>query len=69
MEKQALSIKVSPNFYSRLKSEIGRGRIGEFIEKVVSRELDQGQKEFQQKLIADYKAVAKNKKIQKELEV
>ena len=32
MEKQTLSIKISTDFYSRLKNEIGRGNISEFIE-------------------------------------
>jgi len=69
MEKQTLSIKISTDFYSRLKNEIGRGNISEFIEKVVSRELDQEQKELEKKLIADYQSVAKNKKLQKEAEI
>lgn len=69
MEKQTLSIKISTDFYSRLKNEIGRGNISEFIEKVVSRELDQGQKELEKKLIVDYQSVAKNKKLQQEAEI
>lgn len=47
MEKQVLSIKVSAGFYSRLKSNIGRGRISEFIEKVVDKELGEQEKQLE----------------------
>lgn len=75
--KQILSIRVSPSLYRRLKREIGEGKISEFVKKATIRELEerikgikiQKQKEFQQKLIADYKATARSQRIQKELEI
>jgi uncharacterized protein YcbK (DUF882 family) len=67
--KSCLTIHISPDFHNRLKHEIGRGKISEFVERVLKKELDREQKEFQQKLIAGYKSVAKNKKVQKDLEI
>jgi hypothetical protein len=43
--------------------------VSEAVEEKIQREEQQKEKELQQKLIAGYKSVAKNKKIQKELEV
>jgi hypothetical protein len=39
MEKQTLTIRVSARFCNRLRNGVGRGKMGEFIEKVVGREL------------------------------
>ena len=75
MERPVLSIRLSSSLYQRLKKEIGSGKINRFIESVVERELNEQakmiikQKEaFQQKLVAGYKKIAKNQKIQQEME-
>lgn len=39
MEKAVLSIRISYDFYNRLKSNIPRGQIGAFIEEVVDKKL------------------------------
>ena len=54
MEKQVLSIKVSAYFYNRLKSEVGKGRIGAFIERVVSKELGEQGRELEQEYLEAY---------------
>jgi hypothetical protein len=43
--------------------------VSEAVEEKIQREEQQKEKEFQQKLIAGYKRVAKNKKLQKEVEI
>ena len=43
--------------------------VAEAVEEKIEREERQKKKEFQQKLIEGYKRVAKNKKIQKEMEI
>ena len=43
--------------------------VSEAVEEKIHREKQQDQAEFQKKLIAGYKRVAKNKKIQKEMEI
>ena len=48
MEKQQLTIKISANTYYQLKTDIGRGRISEFIEKLVDRELGGKEKKVEQ---------------------
>jgi len=75
--KQVLSIKVNRSLYQRLKKEVGNGKVSRFIEGIVSRELDeqeakkvaQEKKEFQKKLIADYKRDASSKTLRKEDEI
>ena len=39
MEKRTITIRVSAGFCDRLRNGVGRGKMGEFIEKVVDREL------------------------------
>ena len=51
MEKRTITIRVSVGFCDRLRSNIGRGKMGEFIEKVVDRELA----EQETKLTQEYK--------------
>lgn len=64
MEKQVVSIRINPRLYQQLKSEVGRGRISAFIERLISQELD-----FQeQKLAREYQAAAKDKNRWKEAE-
>ena len=72
--KTTLSITISPNLYQRLKEEIGNRQISGFVEKAIAKELgeydnklEREQKKFQQSLIRGYKAMAKNKKLKKEL--
>lgn len=58
--------------YNKLRQVAGP-KISRFVSEAVEEKLQKTeqkkQKEFQKKLIAGYKAVAKNKKIQKEQEV
>jgi len=62
MEKQVVSIRINPNLYQQLRSEVGRGRISAFIEKLISQEL-QAQ---EQKLAQEYQEAAKDKNRWKE---
>ena len=39
MEKAVLSIRVSHDFYNRLKNIVPKGQIGDFIEKATDKEL------------------------------
>ena len=48
MEKQQLTIKINPNVYNQLKSDIGRGKISDFIESLVVRELGSSEKRIEQ---------------------
>ena len=48
MEKQQLTIKISPIIYHQLKSDVGKGKIGEFIEGLVIRELGSSEKKIEQ---------------------
>jgi len=73
MVKQMLSVKINANVYQQLRSEVGKGNISGFVEKAVVRELgkqddklEREQKEFQKKLIADYKRASSSKNLQKE---
>lgn len=54
MEKQVLSIRLSPYCYSLLKSEIGRGNIGEFVEKIVLKELGEKGRELEKEYLECY---------------
>jgi hypothetical protein len=73
MVKQMLSVKIDVNVYQQLRSEVGKGNISGFVEKAVAKELgkhdnklEREQKEFQKKLIADYKRAGNSKNLQKE---
>lgn len=73
MVKQMLSVKIDANVCQQLRSEVGKGNISGFVEKAVAKELrnydnrlEREQKEFQQKLIADYKRAGSRKNLQKE---
>ena len=57
-QKQVVSIRINPHLYQQLKSEVGRGRISAFIEKLISKELQ----DQEQKLVQEYQAAAKDKK-------
>jgi hypothetical protein len=54
MEKHVLSVRISPYCYNRLKSEIGKGNIGEFIEEIVLRELGEKGKELEKEYLECY---------------
>lgn len=71
--KQTLSVIVKPQTYQLLHQEIGKGKISRFVEELIvrelsgySKELEKKQREFQQKLIADYKRSARSKALKKE---
>jgi len=74
--RTTLSVTINPHLYQRLKEEIGSRKISGFVEKAIAKELgdyddklEREQKEFQQSLIRGYKAMAKNKRLKKELVV
>ena len=48
MEKHNLTIKISSETYQQLKTDVGRGRISEFIENLVDRELGSKEKMLEQ---------------------
>ena len=48
MEKQQLTIKISPIVYNQLKSDVGKGKISDFIEGLVVRELGSSEKRIEQ---------------------
>lgn len=56
--KQVVSIRLSPQVYQQLKSEIGRGRISAFIEKLITQEL----KTQEQKLAQEYQAASQDRR-------
>jgi len=58
MEKQVVSIRINHHLYQQLKSEVGRGRISAFIEKLISQKLQ----DQEQKLAQEYQEAAKDKK-------
>ena len=73
MVKQMLSVKIDAGIYQQLRSEVSKGNISRFVEKAVAKELgkhddklEREQKEFQKKLIADYKRAGNSKNLQKE---
>ncbi|CAI2170671.1 13511_t:CDS:2 [Funneliformis geosporum] len=73
MVKQMLSVKIDAGVFQQLKSEISKGNISGFVERAVAKELgkhddklEREQKEFQKKLIADYKRASSSKNLQKE---
>ena len=48
MEKQQLTIKISAETYYQLKTDVGKGNIGEFIENLVDRELGNKEREYRE---------------------
>jgi hypothetical protein len=65
--KPTLNVSISSHLYIRLKEEIGDRKVSGFVEKAIANELaksdrnlDKKTKEFQQKLIADYKRDSKS---------
>jgi hypothetical protein len=68
MSKPILSVRINSSLYQRLKKEVKRDEVSKFLEEAIDEKLTKREL-FEQELIAGYKRVAKNKKIQKELEV
>ena len=48
MEKQNLSVKVSVDIYNQLKSDIGKGKISDFVEGLINKELGGTEKRIEQ---------------------
>ena len=48
MEKKHLSVKVAPEVYNLLKSDIGKGKISEFVESLIVKELGSSEKRIEQ---------------------
>jgi hypothetical protein len=48
MEKKHLSVKVTPEVYNLLKSDIGRGNISVFVENLIVKELGSSEKKIEQ---------------------
>ena len=71
--KRSFSVYLPNSLYQKLEAKAGRGKLNTFINQVLEEKLireEQKQKEeFQKKLIAGYKAVAKNQKRQVEDEM
>ena len=48
MEKQSLTIKINSTIYHQLKSDVGKGKISEFIEDLITKELGTSEKRIEQ---------------------
>ena len=48
MEKKNLNVKVASEVYNLLKSDIGRGRISDFVESLIVKELGSSEKRIEQ---------------------
>lgn len=48
MEKHSLTIKINPNIYNQLKTDIGKGKMSDFIERLIVRELGSSEKRLEQ---------------------
>jgi len=62
MEKQNLSVKVSVEVYRQLKSDIGKGKISDFVEGLINKELGGTEKRIEQ----EYRECYANPRIIKE---
>ena len=60
--KQVVSIKINPQIYRQLTSEVGQGKVARFVESLIVRELDKQD----QKLAQEYQAAAQDKNRWKE---
>ncbi|RHZ35183.1 hypothetical protein [endosymbiont GvMRE of Glomus versiforme] len=56
--KQVLSVKINTQLYQQLKTQIGKGKISEFVERTLTEKLEQKDQEPE---IA-YKEIARDKK-------
>lgn len=48
MEKQNLNVKISSAVYNQLKSDIGKGKISDFVEGLINKELGGTEKKIEQ---------------------
>ena len=48
MEKKHLSVKVTPEVYNLLKSDVGKGKISDFVENLIVKELGSSEKRIEQ---------------------
>ena len=55
--KQTLSVKINSHLYQQLKSQIGKGKISEFVEKTLTEKLEQKDQELE----LAYKEIAQDK--------
>lgn len=68
MSKPILSVRINSILYQRLKKEVRRDEVSKFLEEAIDEKLTRREL-FEQQLVAGYQKVAKNQKLQKELEV
>ena len=62
MERKNLNVKVSTNVYNMLKSDIGKGKISEFVEGLINKELGGAEKRAEQ----EYRECYSNPRMVKE---
>jgi hypothetical protein len=56
--KQVLSVKINTQLYQQLKTQIGKGKISEFVEKTLTEKLQQKEQELE----LAYKEITQDKK-------
>ena len=56
--KQVLSVKINAQLYQQLKSQIGKGKISEFVERTLTEKLAEKDKELE----LAYQEIAQDKK-------
>jgi predicted CopG family antitoxin len=61
-DRYNLTIKVSSSVYQQLKTDVGKGKMGEFIERLVTKELGGTEKKLEQ----EYKECYSNPRMLKE---
>ena len=61
-EKHSLTIKINPNIYHQLKSDIGKGNMSDFIENLITKELGSTEKRIEQ----EYRECYSNPRMLKE---
>jgi len=73
---RTLSIAIKENTYRELKQKVGYGKISSFVNQAVEKKLKdlvqeqkKEQKQLKNRLIAAYKRMGKNQKLQKELAI
>jgi len=62
MERKNLNVKVSADVYHQLKSDIGKGKISEFVEGLINKELGGAEKRIEQ----EYRECYSNPRMVKE---
>ena len=73
MRGHNVNIYFSEKTYNKIKPLIAQRKVSQFVNQAVEKELEKEQKkekaELKEKLVAAYKRMAKNKKLQKELAI